>query len=162
MHRKLQTSEFEDLSAYLDGELPEERAEEVRRLLETDPTWQQERGELAALDKALDVWRTPAPCEDLPDRILRSLRAAPKRSPVVIRLVQVAASLAVAAAILVAVAVLQPGSKVTTPEPLSAVEVKLADETITQNMEMLGLFGDFEVIENFETLEAIERLENGT
>ena len=68
--RSLAQSDFEDLSAHLDGQLDAGRAEAVEELVRTDPAWGDQWNRLQAVDRALDAYDVPAPPSDLNDRIL--------------------------------------------------------------------------------------------
>lgn len=68
--KTLTKTQREDLSAWLDGELPAPRADEVANLVASDPAWKQAHAELTRLDGLLDAWQAPAMPVDLPDRIL--------------------------------------------------------------------------------------------
>ncbi len=74
MYKNLGQSDFEDLTAYLDGQLSADRARAVENLIRTDPAWAGERDRLEAVDRLLDVYDVPAPPSDLDDRILRGVR----------------------------------------------------------------------------------------
>ncbi len=75
MHGTLGQHDFEALSAWLDGELDGDAADEVERLVASDPDWKQAAVELKSLDAALGSTPTPpAPPADLTERILRTVR----------------------------------------------------------------------------------------
>lgn len=69
MNTQLTQSDWEDLSAYFDGELTGELADRIARLVETDPAWQRAHASLTQLDARLDAWAVPAPRAELPERI---------------------------------------------------------------------------------------------
>jgi len=73
MSGQLGQSDFEDLSAWLDGELPAERAAEVKRLVDGNPVWRQAEHELRILNEALDGFAAPAPAQGLAGRILAGI-----------------------------------------------------------------------------------------
>lgn len=73
MSGQLGQSDFENLSAWLDGELPAERAAEVERLVRENPVWRQAGQELRSLHEALDSYAAPAPAPGLARRILAGI-----------------------------------------------------------------------------------------
>ena len=75
MNEHLGQSEFEDLSAWLDGELPSDRAAEVERLVREAPAWARAAEELRTLNEALDGYVVAAPDTHLARRILANLPA---------------------------------------------------------------------------------------
>jgi hypothetical protein len=106
MTQPLTQHEFEDLSAWMDGELDGPRAEEIRRRVETDPAWAEAARELVRLDDALDAWRAPDAPGDLPERIVANVRRAARPRVLRFRRVAIVAS-AAAAAIVLAVVITQ-------------------------------------------------------
>lgn len=171
---RLTQSDFDDLSAYLDGELAGPRAQQVRQLLATDATWQQAHRHLVELNGALDAFAAPALPAGLADRIIAKAHET-ARPRTVIRLVRWLAPAAAAAAILVAVLVLQQhkgpqGTQAdrqvaqtdthTTPtgtDPLHGVATE--DRFVVEN---LDFFCNYDVAANLETLEAIDHAQNAT
>jgi anti-sigma factor RsiW len=73
MSGQLGQSDFEDLSAWLDGELSAERAAQVERLVHEDRLWRQAERELCSLHEALDSYAAPAPAPGLARRILAGI-----------------------------------------------------------------------------------------
>ena len=73
MSGELRQSDFEDLSAWLDGELPPGRAAEVQRMVHEDPLWRRAERELRGLHEALDSYAAPAPAPGLAGRILAGI-----------------------------------------------------------------------------------------
>jgi hypothetical protein len=69
MNTQLTQSQWEDLSAYFDGELTGPQADRIARLIETDPAWQRAHASLAQLSARLDAWAVPAPPAELAGRI---------------------------------------------------------------------------------------------
>jgi len=179
MANALGKTDFEDLSAFRDGELDASRAAEVERLLREDPAWGRAHRELTALDAALDTWTAPAPAGDLADRVLLGVRKSARRSQVLRVAAWVGPVAAAAAILLVVVAVLnRPGHTTTPRQPVLAgaivheVEASEAYEGVPQAQRVeleqeivrnlgffRGFFEDKDVVEDFETLEAIEGLE---
>ncbi len=78
MNNKLTESEFEDLSAWLDGELDSVRAAEVAQLVENDPAWTKACHELRNLDNSLDAWPVPAVPEKLARYIITDAKIPPR------------------------------------------------------------------------------------
>ncbi len=74
MDEKLTQSEFEDLCAWLDGELDSQRADEIAKLVESDPAWAQACRELRSLNGTLNAWAAPALPDDLARRIARNAK----------------------------------------------------------------------------------------
>jgi hypothetical protein len=151
--------DWQELSAFMDGELSAERAGEIARLLASDGGWAEAYRQLQAVHASLDLLRPEPMRADLTDRIVR---AAGRRSRTlfVIRLAGAAA-----AACLVAAAVLAFLHRPTPPAPTAggptAVEVKIAnilkdvppeDQFIVQN---LPLFKDYEQVGQYEKLSGL-------
>jgi anti-sigma factor RsiW len=173
----LSAAELEDLSACLDGELGADRAAEVRRLVRDEPPWQRAHRELTAVDRALECYSVPAPVADLADRILAGVRRSARRRRAFRVAAWVGPIAAAAAVVLIVFAVLNRGERrpagsmiVRTHEvqqkelddsrayrDVPKAERRDMDEVIIQN---LGFFRNYELLEEFETLEAIERLES--
>lgn len=91
-------SDIEELSAWMDGELPEQQAERVARLVETDSDWQATFEQFRAVDRAADLLEPARPAPDLAERIVRLAR----RRRGLVRMARIAAPLAAAACIAVA------------------------------------------------------------
>jgi anti-sigma factor RsiW len=156
--------EFEDLSAYLDGELDARRAAEVRARVESDPAWRGVHAQLQAVDAAMDAYAAPPAPADLPERVLAYVNREASQ-PVVIRLVRWAAPLAAAAAVLVAAGLLYrhltaspgaPGNAVRTA-PAPAAENNQAVESLVRDN--LDFFKDLDVVANLDTLQEMDRME---
>ena len=109
MKGRLEQSDLADLSAWFDGELSEQRAEQIARLVTTDPAWRQAAEELKALDSALDAWRTPQPADDLSERICTAVRATGGQARKSVRILRwLGPAAGVAAAIVLIVIFLGP------------------------------------------------------
>lgn len=158
--RTLNENEWNDLSAYRDGELSPARRAEIEALLAGDAAWQAAHAELASLDALLDRCPPPPPADpEMASRIIRNVRAA--RPSFIIRLARYAAPIAAAAGILVAVAVWK--NLTLTPEQAQLRQdnrvlnsVKEDDRIIVEN---LDFFRDYDVVANYETLEALDQVE---
>jgi anti-sigma factor RsiW len=153
--RELTQQDRQDISALLDGELAPARADEVRRLIEADTAWRAAYDELRELDALLDNWQVAPPPADLNSRILAAL-GAPAGATLRRWL---AAGAAVAASIVLAAAVwLQLPASPTAPVGAQQAQQDSAevDALIAENVEF---FQAYEVVANFETLQAIEKVE---
>jgi len=174
---RLNPAQWEDLSAWLDGQLPPAEAERVERLVADAPAWQRAARQLRAAEAALEAYQAPTPAADLPERILRGVAAAERRRRRWVWAGRVAAPLAAAAAILLAVLLWYPAQTTTPAEPgsppaLAAGEgpalpgqqkvdqvlqgIRQEDRFVVEN---LDFFEDYDVVANFEVLQAIDRLE---
>jgi hypothetical protein len=191
MDSKLTQSEFEDLSAFLDGELAEEASREIARRVESDAAWASAHSELLALDRLLDAYTAPAVDERLAERICRPYRRASQR---VLRsaggLWRRLVPLSAAAAVVIGLGILgvreyvsRDGGPVEPPsvaandvEPPDAgpddsddamdevdrglKDYSRAEQFAIVNLPMVRTVSDeYDVIANFETLQAIEQLE---
>ncbi len=74
MTRKLTQSEWADLSAWLDGELPADRAREIESLIASDDAWAAALADLRAIDEALTAESPPAPPAGLQKQVLDFVR----------------------------------------------------------------------------------------
>ena len=161
-------NDFEDLSAFADGELDASRAAEIDRLIQTDPQWQRAMGRLGDLDRALDAMSAPTMDPALPDRIIGSIHRRIRRGRLAWT-ARIGAALAAAAAIaIVALVVLEHLSSRHQPVDVDHDTPLVSDEnagkqTASKDEELiiqhLDFYRDMEVVENYETLEAIESLE---
>ena len=162
----LTQDDFDDLSALLDGELSPRRAGEVEGLVQSDPHWRAAWQELQAVDEALDAYGVPAAPRDLPERIIAAARRLGRTRPVILRIARWAGpAAAAAAAIVIAVAL---ASRTTPPiktEPIVAEPPVKAgpldgldkeDRFVVANLPFFKVFG---VLENLDTLKAIEQLD---
>ena len=166
---RLSQSDFEDLCAWRDGELPDARAGDVRQHLRAEGLWREALRELEVLDRALGALPEPPVPINLSDRIVHSVRRK-VRNGRVFRVLRIAVPLAAAAAVLVAAAlwgdwssspqspdvppVVQKGGAEAHPERVAA------DDRLAR--EHLDFFRNMYVLENYETLEAIERIETAS
>ena len=155
MQQKLGQTDFEDLSAYLDGQLDADRKGTVEELIRSDPTWEAECNQLQALDKILDVCDVPAPPNGLAERILERVRTKTARGKV-LRWVWPLAGAAAAAAIIVVATILNGPAK---PKDIAKSPVVPEDGVEQAIIEHFDFVRDLNVLENYETLEAIERIE---
>jgi anti-sigma factor RsiW len=176
MTYQLEQSDFDDLSAWLDGELAADRAAEVGRLVAEDPAWLAAHEELRAVDAALGDWPAPQPRADLAERVIQHCRAAGRRRQVV----RVAAWLAPAAAAAAILLIVVAAMNRTTPTPPEGhvpvaekpIEAELDHSEAFRNVpkreraelqevliENLSFFSNYDVLEDFDTLEAIDRIE---
>jgi hypothetical protein len=127
MGHELTSSEWDDLSAWLDGELPAERAKEIEARVASDPAWADAHRDMQAVEAALDSWQAPAPGDDLAARIRQAARQ--QRRPLRIPRLAIPLSVAAAAVVLIAVGAAMLD---TTPQPVgeatSPVAVAPADD----------------------------------
>ena len=175
MREKLGQSDVEDLSAFLDGLLDADRAAQVEDLIRNDPAWQAEWNQLQALDSVLDVYDVPAPPDDLAGRIVEFVRARTWHRKVLRWVWPVAGAAAAAAIIIIAMTVGTTGPETVSPEPKTVVDrpgpdpVSPAPRTLVKKptsaeveqaiVEHFDFVRDMDVLENYETLKAIERIE---
>ncbi len=157
MDTKLQQTDFDDLSAHLDGELPPTDAQRVEQMIRDDATWRQAYTMLQAMSAAMDAYDVPAAPAGLADRIKNNIRA--QQRPVVLRLVRWLAPTAAAAAVLIAATFVYKvlptgGGTLAKLEPTPAP--KIDDAFIVENLEF---FRDMDVLNNMETIEAIQNAE---
>lgn len=164
----------EDISAYVDGELSAERAGEVERLIAGQAAWRLAYEELQAVDRAMDDFVVPGGAEGLAERVIARTRRVQRWATVLRVAAWVAPAAAAAAIILVVVTALNQPGKVRPVAPAVAdatpaeldksqayqgvpkAERPQLDEVIINH---LSFFRDYEVAEDFETLQAIEKLE---
>ena len=162
--QNLTESEFEDLSAWLDGELPADRAADVAERVRSDPAWRRAHEELAALDEALTACGAPAAPGDLAERIIRRTRRERARRPW--RVARWLAPIAAVAAAAVIALFVRAHRTPQPPAPLSGSEVvdaQLKDVPKADRfvVEHLDFFADYPVLVNLETIEAIDRQDAG-
>lgn len=175
MIRELSQAEFDDLSAWADGELDAERSAEVARLVEQDPAWAQAYSDMKGLEAMLDACQAPPAAPDLAERVIAAVRRASRRA-VILRVAGWGGAVAAAAAVLLAVALSHPSR----PRPAargpdvaadtlneaqrSAVfqAAAPADRAELENLAVkhLDFWRDYDVVQDFETLKAIDRLES--
>lgn len=153
--------DFDDLSAYLDGELEPARKAEVEKLLREDSSWQAAYAELKALDGILSAWQSPEAPDRLAERIATAARQCGSKRQVIrlARIIGPIAAAAAAAAIFVAVLINNQPQQTNMADPSNGtakISIEELDEVVVENLEF---FRDYEILTNFETLEAIERLE---
>jgi anti-sigma factor RsiW len=168
VNRPLSQADLDELSAYLDGELDVDAAARVAALLATDDAWAQARADLQALSEAMDAYDVPPVPAGLADRICAAARPT---SPV-IRLVKWLAPVAAAAGVVLAVMAWQNTNKPQVPNDggMASVGGKLIQQANEAEGDMpeqdrlavegMNIFKNYEVLDNFETLQAIDRLES--
>jgi anti-sigma factor RsiW len=163
MDEQLRQADWDKLSAYLDGELGAEQAEQVRRRTQSNPAWAEALAGLRSVDDLLDAWEAPPAPPELAERIVRAA-GRPRGRVLTWRRVLTGAA---AAAAVVAIAIglgrqaVRPG-----PEPEKVADRSEApaapmtrEELDAFAVENLGFFKDYDVLTDFDTLEAIERVE---
>jgi len=170
MSERLRQSDFEDLSAYLDGELPAERAAVVERLVTEDPAWRRAAGEVKALHQALESWAAPSSPEGLAERIIRGVRRTGRPKPKVIRVARWLVPAAAAAILLVVALTWQRRPAPPAPPGEGIVQSALRtlpaeDRFVVENLEffenyeLYSLVAENEALLDTRTLEAIDSLE---
>jgi len=165
----LNDSDFEELSAFLDGRLDARRAAQIEDHLRSDPHWREALNGLGAVDRALETLSPPpAPPADLADRVIAGVRRRQRRGPWqwVIRIggsLAAAAAVAVVAIVIARPAVPPPVRQAAAPKAAPTGQEATADsKDASTDAALLDFFRDFDVVENFETLEAIERIETAS
>ena len=162
----LTQDDFDDLSALLDGELSPRRAGEVEGLVQSDPHWQAAWQELQAVDEALDAYGIPPAPQDLPERIIAAAHRLGRPRPIILRIARWAGpAAAAAAAVVIAVAIASRTTPPNTAKPIvdnaadKAGPLKGLDEEARFVVANLPFFKDYGVLENLDTLKAIEQLD---
>jgi hypothetical protein len=172
MDAKLTQQDFEQLSAFLDGELGEADQARAEERLAADGAWRRARARLEALDRALDAYAVPAAPAGLVGRILRKTtrqRAAVRWAwPRWRYLAPLAAAAALVAALLVYHALRQPAGQGPNlvnsqgpidpsplPEDTRAFEEPRLAELDVLVEDNLDFFRDLGVVNNLDTIEAI-------
>jgi len=123
-------ADVEELSAWMDGELPSQRAERVAGLVRTDPRWRTACEQFRAVDRALEALTTPRPRRELTDAIVRAAR----RGQATRRVLRVAAPLAAAAAIVVAVLATRPWRTGRPARPTPTPAMSALEKTIAEGL----------------------------
>jgi anti-sigma factor RsiW len=164
--KDLEQVEIEELTAWMDGELPPDRQQRAAAMVRERPDWRAAHRDFLAVDAALELLPAPAPSGDLTDRIVR----AAHRRRLAARVFRALAPLAAAAAIVVAVYL---GSR---PGPVGAGAVeRIVNEALVDVPEQdrlmvwkLPVFQNYSDIVSYqqvrsvidgETLSALGRLE---
>lgn len=169
MSTRLTQLDFENLSAYLDGELGGDLRAEVEQRIVADPAWRKAYAELASIEKSLDAYAAPAADADLAARILAGVRQAEHRA-MGWRVAKWLAGAAAAAACITLGFVLFTRPDVKPTPAMASVEVNKstaykqvspADRAQVETLivENLGFFKNIDVAQDFETLKAVEQLE---
>ena len=157
------TADFVDLSAHADGQLDAERAAAVEELIRTDAVWGNQWNRLEAVDRALDAYDVPAPPAGLTGRVLAGVYYRVRGRKLVFRLLVPLAGAAAAAAIILVALIVGSGEATSPasngPQLVEKNPVSQPDDVEQAIIEHLDMVRDLNVLENYETLEAIERLE---
>jgi len=178
----MKQSDLEQISAWMDGELPAEQADRVAQLVQQDDEWRAAYEQFRAVEQATDMLTgTIAPPEDLHEKIIQSVY----RRRRIRKALRIGISMAAAACILIALwiggvfswqGIRQPANVM--PQDTSHVIVKIEkeidtifkdispeDRFIVQN---LTLFKEYPRIEEYckvaeivdaDTLSALEAME---
>ncbi|HUS46678.1 MAG TPA: hypothetical protein VM098_01055 [Phycisphaerae bacterium] len=192
MKDECEQHDLDDLSAWLDGELEDDRARQIERAVAADPGLGEACSELRRLNEMLNTLTTPAASEGLAERIAARARRAGQRPAAVIRTLRWLVPVAAAAAVVIAVGLHRywRPSQAARPEPSAVGAEKpggtkgAAQGPLAENLNApqrapagvanmgsdktasartvanVSLFADFFVLENYDTLEAIEQLES--
>jgi len=180
--RDLTESEIEDLSAYLDGELQPERIAAVERGLQTDVAWRETQRDFDEVDSLLDCCTVPAASAELTGRIMSAVQKHARRHNALRLASWLVPAAAAAAMLLVGLAVFSSGWLDRPETPIAGgdqgtntaiVEPELAQSAAFQAVPAeqrpalqdeiirnLTFFNDYEVVADFETLQAIEQLDS--
>ncbi len=164
---KLKSAELEQISAYLDGELPQDQAERTAEHIRRDANWTKAAKTFEAVDSLLENWQAAPLRRDLTQSILAEAHRKPARPA----WLKVAAPLAAAAAILLIVtlstAISLRGSSggmmakatphVRLPEGAARAIASVPDEDkfVVENLDVIE---NLDVLANYDTLEAMDRL----
>ncbi len=172
MNDQLTQFELDQLSAWCDGELDAATAAEVEAKVASNPAWAAAYRQIVDLSRTMDAWGVQPPAADLAQRIIARVHEEPAPSRnIVLRLVGVMSGMAAAAAIVVAI--ILSGNQGTQPTGGEAVVIKHAEEAVKTDLanvpkndqmvvENLDFFQNYSVATNYDTLEAIDRLETTT
>ena len=98
----MNTNDLDNLSAWLDGELEGEQADEVHKMLFNDAQAAMTCADMRKLDKLLQKWETPEPPVLLGEVICISAKHDPRKNPFY-RIVQIAVPLAAAAIVVLVI-----------------------------------------------------------
>lgn len=180
--RNLTESEIEDLSAYMDGELQPERAAAVERGFQTDVAWRETRRDFEEVDALLDCYTVPPTSAELTGRIMQAVQKHARRHKALRAASWLVPAAAAAAMLLVGLAVFSSGWLDRPETPIAGggqvtntviVEPELAQSAAFQAVPAeqrpalqeeiirnLTFFNDYEVVADFETLQAIEQLDS--
>lgn len=158
--QNLTPEDWQDLNAWLDGELDNARNQEIQQKVRNCPTWARAFRELQRVDEIVEEWQAPAPSPSLESRIIYATR----RRAGILKVVRYFVPLAAAAAVVI-VALLSYVAYTFTPgqsrEPASLVtqapdSPRVDDSFIVENLDFISTY---DVVINFETLQAIEKIE---
>jgi len=175
----MKQSDLEQLSAWMDGELPSDQADHIAKLVEQDDDWRAAYEQFCAVDQVASMLAgTITPPKDLPERIIRTVY----RRRRIIKVLRIAAPVAAAACILIALWVggvfsrqgVRQTTSIVPQKSIVKIEKKIdtilkdinpEDRFIVQN---LTLFKEYPRIEEYrkiaevvdaDTLSALEVLE---
>ncbi|MCE5328506.1 MAG: hypothetical protein LLG01_19055 [Planctomycetaceae bacterium] len=171
MSERLTQFELDQLSAWCDGELDAAATADIEAKVASSAAWAAAYREIVDLSRTMDAWAVRPAAGDLAQRIIARVHeepAAPRH--VVLRLVGVLSGMAAAAAIVLAI--IFAGHQGPQPAGTDAtVAAKKADEAVKADLagvakndqmvvENLDFFQNYSVATNYDTLEAIDRVEN--
>jgi anti-sigma factor RsiW len=176
MEERISQTDFEELSAYMDGELTEPTLSRVKGLLETSPAWAKALERLQAVDRAMEAYAAPAAPADLAGRVLRKTTRAPAMARPSLRwVVPLTAAAAIVVAVLVYGAMNRPTKRKSgvvtpvvnkVPPPVAGQNNTVAPDVDDEEEypevaetfveDHLDFFRDMGVINNLDTIEAID------
>jgi anti-sigma factor RsiW len=184
MDERLTQNDFEELSAYMDGELTPAATSRIRNRLQTSPAWRRALERLQAVDTAIGAYVVPPAPGDLAQRVLRRTAQAHRplhfARPSLRWLAPLTAAATIVAALLVYGAINRPmrhknslaggtsnaAAPATAPAPQASDLSRYLeeDEDYPEVAEMdtdpfvqdqLDFFRDLGVVNNLDTIEAI-------
>lgn len=173
MDARLSQNDFEDLSAYMDGQLTGDALRRVEGALRTDAAWRAALERYQALDRAMEAYMPPPAPADLAGRIVRAADADRVQQVRHAERLRWLAPLAAAAALVAAVVAYQafhrpagrPADSGGTPAVAVTNEAEGPIDYFGATFEVAGLndmleehldfFRDYPVVKNLDTIEAI-------
>ena len=172
--RELTDSEIEELSAYMDGELPAQDAQRVVHNVATQPEWRQTLRDFKEVGQVLDTIEVPAAPEGLAGRVVSAVRRRQHRRHA-LRVGSWLAPAAAAAMVLIGLAIFNgtpnghrsnnPANPTVSQElaksaAFQAVPVKERPALQEEIVRHLDFFQDYDVLTDYDTLKAIDKLDS--
>ena len=147
-------SDIEELTAWMDGELPPPRGQRVAERVRTDPDWRATWQDFQAVDAALNCLHPAEPPSDLTERIVRAAR----RREFGGRALRILAPLTAAAAVVLAVwlgAPSRPGAPGPAVDGLVARTLRDVPEADQVIVEKLPLFQNYQDVLSYEQVHSL-------